>query len=270
VPDIADIPEPMRRQIGAQLEAIERQEGVTISLAVESGSRAWGFPSLDSDYDVRFVYRRPLAAYISVGEPRDVIERPIDEALDVSGWDLRKALQLLVRSNAVLIEWLASPIRYCEKAAETARLGDLARETACLPALAYHYDRSARRSWTEIQDSADGVRLKTYCYALRPTLALRWIRGRGEPPPMDLPRLLEGPVVSADIRDAVALLLRQKRTASEKAATPRIGILDEFIAGELAETMQRPHLPDRAAALARADALFASLLGLSTLTSPSP
>jgi predicted nucleotidyltransferase len=118
----------------------------------------------------------------------------------------------------------------------------------------------------EIEESRDAVRLKTYCYALRPTLALLWIRGRGEPPPMDLPQLLESAAVSADLRDAVAVLLRQKRTAGEKATTPRIRVLDAFIGGELAESVERPPPSDRAAVLARADSLFASLLGLSSLS----
>lgn len=102
----------VRDRIQRELDAIERQESVRILLAVESGSRAWGFPSTDSDYDVRFLYVRPIEAYLAVTAPRDVIERPVDATLDVNGWDLRKALRLMLRSNAVLIEWLASPVRY--------------------------------------------------------------------------------------------------------------------------------------------------------------
>ena len=85
---------------------------VEILLAVESGSRAWGFSWRDSDYDVRFLYIRPIETYLAVVAPRDVIERPVDATLDINGWDLRKALQLMLRSNAVLLEWLTSPVRY--------------------------------------------------------------------------------------------------------------------------------------------------------------
>src|SRR5262245_56148107 len=92
-------------RIMAELDSIEGDHGVRILLAVESGSRAWRFPSRDSDYDVRFIYAQPIENYLTVLPRRDVIERPIDTTLDVSGWDLRKALQLLLRSNAVLIEW---------------------------------------------------------------------------------------------------------------------------------------------------------------------
>lgn len=102
----------LQARIQAELDAIEQKEAVRILLAVESGSRAWGFPSPDSDYDVRFLYLRPIDSYLAVTPRRDVIERPIDALLDINGWDLRKALQLMLRSNAVLIEWLTSPVRY--------------------------------------------------------------------------------------------------------------------------------------------------------------
>jgi predicted nucleotidyltransferase len=91
------IEEAMRRRIGRELDEIELNYDVHILLAIESGSRAWGFPSPDSDYDVRFVYAYGMETYLSIEPPRDVIERPIDSALDINGWDLRKALRLLVR-----------------------------------------------------------------------------------------------------------------------------------------------------------------------------
>ena len=93
-----------RSRAEAALAAVEQEDGVRILLAIESGSRAWGFPSRDSDYDVRFIFVRPLAAYLSIVPPRDVIERPIGADLDLGGWDLRKALGLMVRSNAVVLE----------------------------------------------------------------------------------------------------------------------------------------------------------------------
>lgn len=107
----------MYAEILARLEQIEKDEDVTIFYACESGSRAWGFPSADSDYDVRFIYVRPRDWYLSIDveEKRDVIERPINDALDISGWDLRKALKLLRKSNPPLLEWLSSPIVYKEQ-----------------------------------------------------------------------------------------------------------------------------------------------------------
>jgi hypothetical protein len=114
--------DPTHAQILDELARIERDEGVLILLAVESGSRAWGFPSPDSDFDVRFVYARTPADYIAVFEPRDVIERPISGMLDINGWDVKKALGLLRKSNPALLEWLRSKIVYREHPAAAAYL----------------------------------------------------------------------------------------------------------------------------------------------------
>jgi predicted nucleotidyltransferase len=132
-------------RIDAELDAIEHRHGIRILVAVESSSRAWRFPSRDSDYDVRFLYLPPIETYLAVSPKRDVIKRPIDATLDVNGWDLRKAFQLLLRSNAVLIEWLCSPVRYREAGTATAQLLELARSSVDLTGLAYHYDHQARR-----------------------------------------------------------------------------------------------------------------------------
>lgn len=250
-----------RASIGASLDAIERDRGVRILLAVESGSRAWGFPSQDSDYDVRFLYVRPLAAYLSVAPQRDVIERPLAGALDIGGWDLRKALQLLVSSNAIVLEWLGSPVRYREAGDAAAHMLALATATCDLEALAYHYDRLARRSFDEIATATDPVRIKAYCYALRPALALSWIR-RGAVPPMDLPRLLDGAPVAGAVRQETRNLLARKAAATEKDTMERMPALDGFIAAALAKRPLRPQQRDRSAVLAQADALFVSILGI--------
>ena len=100
----------MREKIELELERIEKENDVKILFAVESGSRAWGFPSKDSDYDVRFVYIHPVEWYLSIHDKRDVIEYPISDDLDISGWDIKKALQLFAKSNPALLEWIRSPI----------------------------------------------------------------------------------------------------------------------------------------------------------------
>ena len=115
-----------RAEIERRLAVIEAEDGVEILFAVESGSRAWGFASPDSDYDARFVYRHPRNWYLSVREARDVIERPILDDYDVNGWDLRKALRLLLKSNPPLYEWLRSPIVYRDHCGFRAALTDLA------------------------------------------------------------------------------------------------------------------------------------------------
>src|ERR1700722_17913489 len=222
------IAETMRRRIEAELAAIERSHDVHILLAIESGSRAWRFPSQDSDYDVRFVYIHRMDSYLSIEPLREVIELPIDGALDISGWDLRKALRLLVHSNAVLFEWLASPERYRETEIASVRIRSLAEESCFLPALIYHYDRMARHSFEEIVASGDSISFKTYCYALRPSLALLWIRRHGAPPPMDLQTLLSRDIVARDVQKSIMELVDRKAVTIEQSRTPRMETLDSL------------------------------------------
>lgn len=102
----------VRGTIRGELRKIEDSHHVRILHAVESGSRAWGFSSPDSDYDVRFVYIRPAVDYLRLNEPRDVIEWINDGVLDINGWDVKKALRQFARGNATLFEWSLSPAVY--------------------------------------------------------------------------------------------------------------------------------------------------------------
>jgi predicted nucleotidyltransferase len=255
-------------RIRSELSAIEREHGVRIVLAVESGSRAWGFPSQDSDYDVRFIYLRPVADYLTVVPRRDVIERAVDVVLDVSGWDIRKALQLMVRSNAVLQEWLASPVRYSDCEPVTRQLKELLGEAADLRTFEYHYDHQAHRSFDEVCAAGNTVRLKSYCYALRASLALRWLRDRRKPPPMDLPSLLAGVDLPVELVQEISRLVDRKAFVGERDTTDRISELDTFILRTLEERVSKASPTDRNDMTARADALFASIV-LGGLTSPT-
>jgi predicted nucleotidyltransferase len=246
--------------IDRELDAVAGSHGVRILLAVESGSRAWRFPSSDSDYDVRFVYQHPPDRYLSIEPPPDTIDAAAPGLLDISGWDIRKALRMAVRSNAVLLEWLASPVRYRDAGASPARLLALARESCHLPAIEYHYDRLARHSFAAIASAEAPVRLKGYCYALRAALALRWLRRHGAPPPMDVPSLLDGIAVAHDRRQAIAALIERKASATERDMTARLPLLDSLLAETLAQPVDRAALPDRAPALANADAFFSALV----------
>jgi predicted nucleotidyltransferase len=258
----------MLARIHAELDAIEREQGVRILLAVESGSRAWGFPSRDSDYDVRFIYLRTIGHYLTDTARRDVIEKPIDGDLDLNGWDLRKALGLLVRSNAVLLEWLTSPVRYRDDSVTTERMLRLAGGGANLTPLAYHYHHLARRAFDEICSSGGHVRLKTYCYAVRATLALLWLRTRAEAPPMDLDSLLRGVVLTDRCTATIADLVARKAQSTEQDMTSRSPVLDELIGMALSEGVSRIDVAESDQLGARADELFASIvLGASA---PSP
>lgn len=139
----------MQEVITEQLDRLEREEQVRILYACESGSRAWGFPSQDSDYDVRFIYVRKPEWYLSIFDKRDVIERPISDKLDISGWDLRKALNLYRKSNPPLLEWLQSPIRYAEKYSVTEQLREISPLTFSPKSCMYHYLNMARGNYRE-------------------------------------------------------------------------------------------------------------------------
>ncbi len=226
---------PVRRQIAGTLDRIERDQGVRILLAVESGSRAWGFPSPDSDYDVRFLYVRPLDWYLSLTRGRDVIELPIEDELDVNGWDIAKALTLLGKANPVLFEWLASPIRYRADDDALRALHDFAGRIGHRTAATHHYRSLAEGNLRRHIDGRDRVRLKKYFYALRPACALAWLRTRPDDRvPMALGDLLAGIPMETAVRAAIDGLLARKSRLSEMGEGARIDALDAFIAAEIA------------------------------------
>lgn len=223
--------------IRAALDRIETEENARIVYACESGSRAWGFASADSDYDVRFLYVRPLEWYLSVDERRDVIEQPIQDELDISGWDLRKALRLFRKSNPPLLEWLGSPIVYRERGVVTARLRELARDHHSPAACLYHYLQMAHKTHATYLQGGE-VQHKKYFYALRPLLAMRWIeQGRGMAP-TNFCALLESLALEPELRTAIEHLMAEKRAGTELAAGSPIPALSGFIEREL-ERWQR-------------------------------
>jgi predicted nucleotidyltransferase len=227
------IPDELRAHIAARLAATASQEGVRILYAAESGSRAWGFPSPDSDFDVRFLYAHERDWYVSLAEARDVIERPLDDVrVNLAGWDIRKALRLLLRSNPALYEWLVSPIVYVDSPLR-AELKALFEAHASPRALAHHYWSIARGQWrTEIEGRAQ-VRLKKYFYAVRPLLSLAWVAQQQTPPPMAIGDLLKLSALPAAPRRAVETLISEKRASPELGSRPPIAEIDAWIVGEL-------------------------------------
>ena len=165
--------EEMNVLVPEKLAEIERDYDVTVLWAIESGSRAWGFESPDSDFDVRFIYKHKRDFYLRLNERRDVIELPIDDTWDVSGWDLDKTLKLLYKSNPTLFEWLQSPIVY-QQTDFIERIRPLANQYFSEKKMLYHYLNTARTQMNKYL-SGDKVEPKKYFYALRPILACRWI-----------------------------------------------------------------------------------------------
>lgn len=234
---VACVARDTRALIEERLETIEREHDVRLLFAVESGSRAWGFPSPDSDYDVRFVYAQRPEWYLSVQARRDVIELPIAGDLDISGWDVRKALQLLIKPNPVLLEWLRSPIVYRADGEAMVRLADLALRTAHQRPSAYHYLHLCRTQYARFVAGKTAVRLKKYFYVLRPALALMWLRAHPQRPlPMNLGALRDGLDLPAELSELLDELLARKVATRELGEGPRLPALDRLIEAEIAAT----------------------------------
>jgi len=217
IPDDLD-PDVVTR-IDERLAGVETEHTVVIGWAAESGSRAWGFPSPDSDYDCRFLYLHSARGYLTPWLPRDVIETPLDHVYDVNGWDLRKAVALMVRGNATVLEWLRSPIVYRGDPAFRDLLLDLADRIAEPALVARHYARLGHLQWQRLgaDDPTTGVRLKGLFYCLRPAAALHWMRSHpGQAvPPMRLQDLLDQSDAPPDVVDAVADLVALKAVTRE-------------------------------------------------------
>ncbi len=221
----------MTSRITTALASLEAQHSIRILYACESGSRAWGFPSPDSDYDVRFIYVHALDWYLGLDEGPDTLNFPVDDELDLAGWELRKTLRLLRGSNAALFEWLQSPVVYHEALGFRAQVAPLLPQAFNLKAGLHHYLGQLRRG-VEEELVGDEVRLKRLFYALRSALAARWIRERHTLPPMEFAPLCA--LLPAELQVVVGELLAQKAFSNEKTTVARPTALVEFLAAEYA------------------------------------
>jgi len=228
------IPVEIRGEILARLRGAEEEHDVKVLLAVESGSRAWGFASPNSDYDARFIYVHRRDWYLSVGleEQRDVIEYPIVDEIDINGWDLRKALRLFWKSNPAFVEWIQSPIVY----EDSGSFGPSARALlesvyACERGI-YHYRSMAKTNYRGYL-RAERVPLKKYFYVLRPLLAVRWLEQYGTAAPIEFHKLLTLVSDQPALTDAIDTLLEAKRKAPEMGLSPQIPAIHAFIETEL-------------------------------------
>lgn len=231
----------MEDMIRKELKEIERKENVRIIMAVESGSRAWGFASPDSDYDVRFVYVRQLEDYLRLEKTKDTIEWQLDDVLDISGWDLKKALQLMHDSNPSIFEWCASPVVYQSSDAfeELKRIrGDYYSRKKSL----YHYWHMANGNYqTYLQ--GEMVRIKKYFYVIRPLLAAMWVVDKKTQPPMLFSELMDAEL-PVELRSIVDELLEKKQKMPEMGLASKIEELDNFIDKQLAEVKKAADAED--------------------------
>ncbi len=224
----------MQEKIINNLKAIESKENIKILYACESGSRAWGFPSMDSDYDVRFIYIKDINWYLKVNYKyqRDVIEQPIHDLLDINGWDLRKALGLLSKSNPALIEWFNSSIVYYKDKVFTQTFQSLIQEYYSPIACFHHYSHMAKRNNHEYLQG-DQVKIKKYFYVLRPILAMLWIEKYPGVVPMEFETLVDKLVSDEFLLHDIKELLTNKKQGFEAEYMPKVESISSFINTEL-------------------------------------
>lgn len=243
------IPEDVRTEVLRRLKRAEEEHGVRILFAIESGSRAWGFASPNSDFDVRFIYMRDPQWYqaVDLEERRDVIEYPIVDDIDLNGWDVRKALRLYWKSNPAFVEWILSPITYLERSSFRAEA------LSVLPSIygpekgIYHYRSMAKTNYRGYLREPM-VRLKKYFYVLRPLLAARWVTQTGAAAPIEFEKLLTLLSGEPAVLAAVQALLDLKRNTPELGLAPAVPILNTFIEAELegapVDVPKKTHAPE--------------------------
>ena len=247
----------MTEEITALLSRIESDHGVEILYACESGSRAWGFASPNSDYDIRFLYRLPADRYLSVFEQKDTIELPICDDLDPGGWDIKKALGLLAKSNGALIEWLHSPIVYHKCDSVLMRWRRLSEEVFHAQHVRNHYLGLARQV-RKAKLECGAPTAKGYLYVCRALLAAHAVQCERRAPAVEFTRLVDD--YAGRLRPVIRDLVAWKEEADEVAECERIPALEHWIAAELYE--QRTEIEGPCAKMVRAliDAEFRRLI----------
>ena len=214
-------------QICDYLRDLAAGQGVRVLYACESGSRAWGVASTDSDWDIRFIYVKPIEEYLRLHFRKDTIKRMYGD-LDYSGWDLHKALCLAAKSNPSLIEWLQSPITYVEDVDFVRQLKSI-MEDFSEKSLAHHYVSLASRQVKAYWRDGKSVRFKKYIYAVRPLMCAEWMIEHGGIPPMDFGTLCEQTHLPDDVQDELAQLLTMKAETTEYGGSGRFKGLDRYI-----------------------------------------
>lgn len=218
----------MTTQIQTELKNLEQQLNIKILYAVESGSRAWGFASTDSDWDVRFIYIHREAWYLSIDDKKDSVEIMLPNDLDLSGWEMRKALKLFRKSNPPLLEWLNSPIVYHEEKAIVEEFRGLMTEYFNPKSCLHHYLHMAEGNFREYLQR-DLVRIKKYFYVLRPVLACQWIEQTDTMAPTEFQKLFETQIEDGELKIEIEKLLARKRSGDELGEEPKIQILNDFL-----------------------------------------
>ena len=226
------IPDIIFEEIIHRLQKIQSEETIKVLYACESGSRAWGFPSSDSDYDVRFIYIKKPEFYLSIDGGRDVIEYPIVDEIDLSGWDLKKALRLFRKSNPPLLEWLQSPIVYMKQYSVSEQFKSLLPIYYSPISCMHHYSNMAEGNLRDYLRN-DKVWIKKYFYVLRPVLACNWIENDLGPVPTEFEKLVEAIVKNERLKKSINDLINKKKAGEELAWGNKIPEISDYLETEI-------------------------------------
>ncbi|QFT55215.1 nucleotidyltransferase domain-containing protein [Microbulbifer sp. THAF38] len=263
----------MELVIQDRLKTLEAEKGIETLYACESGSRAWGFESPDSDWDVRFIYKRDLNHYLTLGNPRDVVEVPFDKALgdelDLVGWDISKALGLLRGSNPTLIEWLFSPKVYLSQQEVLDELRSLAKKCWQPRALAHHYISMGFNCYSKFarknDEGSKEIQVKKLLYVMRSILNALYIKRFMAIPPVDFMQMCKELLVNAQeewLLQLISSLIEKKKGLDEGSLVVLDARLDNWIQENLDRGVansieERPKLD-----IADFDRLFHRVLGI--------
>ena len=250
----------MKKEILDKLAEIEEKENVKVLHAVESGSRAWGVESSDSDYDVRFIFVRPKEDYLRLSEKRDVIEWQLDEVLDINGWDLKKTLIQFHKGNATLFEWANSPVVYKTKD-EWKAIYESSKQYFSEKAALYHYYGTANSTYKQYLQE-DKVKYKKYIYALRPLFACKYIETNHTIPPVRFEALFHQSLPK-ELSKEIGQMLTIKAKSNEKDQNPKMPVIHRYIETEIERYGQlSKEMPDdRTLDWEALDRAFLSILG---------
>lgn len=220
----------MMTLVPQKLEEIEKQYGIKVLFAAESGSRSWRTAAPDADFDVRFIYVREPKSYLRLNQVRDTLEFPIEDGWDMSGWDLDKTLRLLYKSNPRIYEWFHSPIVYT--GIEFAkRFETVMNQYFSEKSVVYHYLNMARQQKDHFLQG-ETVKLKKYLYAIHPLMAAKWVLDNHTPPPVVFRELMDAELPET-IRGDVELLIEKKIMYPEQKMIGREAKLDCYIQEEI-------------------------------------
>lgn len=202
----------MKTTIQEKLKHIEQEHKIKILYACESGSRAWGFPSPDSDYDVRFIYAKSTDSYLSIRNEKDFMDFPLGSELDINGWDLKKTLELIYKSNSVPFEWLQSPIVYYADNTFATELWTICQSYFCARINMHHYLGITKGAMASLD--GDEIGIKKLFYVLRPLLSALWCLEKKSIAPMSILPLVE--LMPKELEQKVLSLIDKKSTAKER------------------------------------------------------